>query len=170
MALINPATTAITSKSPSACLAIPEASGKPDWPPVLHRGQNTCYAPPGATRVHGRSHPDGGYAREGRDQRSARSATDVPNASVLTADSERRPVASVRRVAARRSRTLGVAAGVLTHGGRRRPAIYLACPAAVRRRLAVIASHSDTNKMTIPSRACSPPIHLLFSPAAASAV
>jgi len=46
----------------------------------------------------------------------------------------------------------------------------LACPAAVRRRLAVIASHSDRNKMTIPSRACSPPIHLLFSPAAASEV
>ena len=58
----------------------------------------------------------------------------------------------------------------LTRRGRRRPAIYLACPAAVRRRLAMIASHSDSNKMTIPSRACSPPIHLLFSPAAASAV
>jgi hypothetical protein len=54
--------------------------------------------------------------------------------------------------------------------GRKRPAIYLACLADVRRRLAVIASHSDSNRMTIPSRACSPPIHLLLSPAAASAV
>jgi len=24
---------------PGACLAIPEASGKPGWPPVLHRGR-----------------------------------------------------------------------------------------------------------------------------------
>ena len=47
---------------------------------------------------------------------------------------------------------------------------YPARPAAVRRRLAVIASHSDSSRMTIPSRACSPPIHLLLSPAAASAV
>jgi hypothetical protein len=47
---------------------------------------------------------------------------------------------------------------------------YLACPAGVRRRLAVIASHSDSIRMTIPSRACSLPIHLLLSPSAASAV
>jgi hypothetical protein len=39
--------------------------------------------------------PIGGYAHEGRDQRSSRSATDVPNASVLTADSERRPAVRV---------------------------------------------------------------------------
>jgi hypothetical protein len=39
MALINPAATAITYKLPSACLAIPEASGKPGWPLVLHRGR-----------------------------------------------------------------------------------------------------------------------------------
>ena len=39
MALINPAATAITSKLPSACLAIPEASGKPGWPLVLYRGR-----------------------------------------------------------------------------------------------------------------------------------
>jgi hypothetical protein len=39
MALINPAATAITSKLPSACLAIPEASGKPGWPLVPHRGR-----------------------------------------------------------------------------------------------------------------------------------
>src|SRR5689334_5554311 len=39
MALIDPAATAITYKSPSARLAIPEASGKPGWPPVLHRGR-----------------------------------------------------------------------------------------------------------------------------------
>jgi hypothetical protein len=41
MALINPAATAITSKLPSACLAIPGASGKPGGPLVLHRGRTS---------------------------------------------------------------------------------------------------------------------------------
>jgi len=44
MALISPAATAITSKLPSACLAIPEASGKPGWPLVPHRGRTAVLA------------------------------------------------------------------------------------------------------------------------------